>query len=153
MCRPTVRRIASYFSMVSEGSLSGRFLRPATPTVHKSPDLPDSLKARKITADGRSLLEVFPSDNLRDREERTRFVDAVSAVAPQATGSPMIITAAGRAVIEAFLQAAGTALLFITLLLLWRLRSLRDSLLVLAPLTLAALLTVAATVVLGSGSD
>ncbi len=134
------------------GYLPGRLTALAEAITAEPVDvdaLPEALKARKLTADGRSLLEVFPAENLRERDERTRFVDVVSAVAPQATGAPMIITAAGRAVVDAFLQAAGTALLLITLLLLWRLRNLRDSLLVLAPLTLAALLTIAATVVLG----
>ena len=111
-------------------------------------DLPAALHDRGVAPDGKSLVTVYPRDDLRQRVERVAFVDAVSAVAPEATGVPVIVTAAGRAVIEAFLQAAGITLLLITLLLLAVLRSLRDSLLVLAPLFLAALLTVAATVVL-----
>jgi hopanoid biosynthesis associated RND transporter like protein HpnN len=111
-------------------------------------DLPADLVARKLAADGRSTVEVTPAGDLRERAPRERFVDAVQQVAPGATGAPIIITEAGRAVIGAFLQAAGTAVLLITLLLIALLRSVRDSLLVLAPLALAALLTVAATVVL-----
>jgi hopanoid biosynthesis associated RND transporter like protein HpnN len=110
-------------------------------------DLPADLVARKIAADGRSVVEVTPAADLRERAQRQRFVDAIQAVAPDATGAPIIITEAGRAVIEAFIQAAGTAVLLIALLLVALLRNLRDSLLVLAPLVLAALLTVAATVV------
>jgi hopanoid biosynthesis associated RND transporter like protein HpnN len=110
-------------------------------------DLPADLVARKLAADGRSVVEVAPAADLRDRGQRHRFVDALQRVAPDATGAPIIITEAGRAVVEAFFQAAGTAVLLITLLLVALLRSLRDSLLVLAPLVLAALLTVAATVV------
>jgi hopanoid biosynthesis associated RND transporter like protein HpnN len=110
-------------------------------------DLPPHLVARKLAADGQAVVEVVPLGDLRDPARRRRFVDAVQAVAPEATGAPIIITEAGRAVIEAFLQAAGTAVLLIALLLLAVLRSVRDSLLVLAPLVLAALLTVAVTVV------
>ena len=112
-------------------------------------DLPRDLVERKLAADGRSVVDVYPVEDLRDRSHRLAFVDSVSAVAPNATGAPVIITAAGRAVIEAFLQAAGIAVLLITLLLLVVLRDVRDSLLVLAPLMLAALLTVAASVLLG----
>ena len=90
----------------------------------------------------------MPAADLRDQTRRQNFVDAVQAVAPDATGPPIIITEAGRAVVDAFVQAAGTAVLLITLLLLAILRSFRDALLVLAPLLLAALLTVAVTVVL-----
>ncbi len=110
-------------------------------------DLPADLVARKLAADGRSTIEVTPAADLRARAQRQRFVDAVQQVAPDATGAPIIITEAGRAVVEAFFQAAGTAVLLITLLLVALLRSVRDSLLVMAPLGLAALLTVAATVV------
>ncbi len=112
-------------------------------------DLPRDLVERKLAADGRSVVDVYPAEDLRDQDHRLAFVDAVSAVAPDATGAPVIITAAGRAVVEAFLQAAGTAVLLITLLLLAMLRDVRDSLLVMAPLVLAALLTVAASVLLG----
>jgi hopanoid biosynthesis associated RND transporter like protein HpnN len=112
-------------------------------------DLPRDLVMRKLAADGQALVEVVPAQDLRDPTHRRLFVDAVQAVAPDATGPPIIITEAGRAVVDAFLQAAGTAVLLIALLLLAILRSVRDSLLVLAPLMLAALLTVAVTVVLG----
>ncbi len=111
-------------------------------------DLPSDLVMRNLAADGKALVEVVPADDLRDQTRRQDFVDAVQAVAPDATGPPIIITEAGRAVVGAFVQAAGTAVLLITLLLLAMLRSLRDALLVLAPLVLAALLTVAVTVVL-----
>jgi hopanoid biosynthesis associated RND transporter like protein HpnN len=112
-------------------------------------NLPEDLVGRYLAADGRSVVDVYPVEDLRDPARRRAFVDAVVRVAPEATGAPVIITAAGRAVVEAFLQAAGLAVLLITLLLFAMLRDVRDSLLVLAPLVLAALLTVAASVVLG----
>jgi hopanoid biosynthesis associated RND transporter like protein HpnN len=112
-------------------------------------DLPEALVSRKLAADGRSTVEVHPAADLRARGPRQRFVDAVQSLVPDATGAPIIITEAGRAVVEAFLQAAGISVLLISLLLLAILRSVRDSLLVLAPLVVAALLTVAATVIFG----
>ena len=111
-------------------------------------DLPAALRERNLTADGRAKIEIQPAEDLRNAEARHRFVDAVVAVAPNASGEPITITAAGRAVVRAFLEAAGIAIAAISVLLLVVLRSLRDSALVLAPLALAALLTVAATVVL-----
>ncbi len=110
-------------------------------------DLPEALVRRKLAADGRSTVEIHPAEDLRGRAARLRFVDAVQRLVPDATGAPIIITEAGRAVVAAFLQAAGISVLLISLLLLAVLRSVRDSLLVLAPLVVAALLTVAATVV------
>jgi len=111
-------------------------------------DLPAELRARMVAEDGRAIVRVTPAEDLRDQAARRRFVTAVQALAPGAAGAPVTITEAGAAVVGAFLQAALIALSLIAVLLLVVLRSLRDCALVLTPLTLAALLTVAATVVL-----
>ena len=112
-------------------------------------DLPEQLQRRLVAADGRAQVEIYPVEDLRDREARTRFVDAVRAVAPGVSGDPVDITEAGRAVLEAFRDAGLYAFALILLLLLAVLRSLRDTVLILGPLLLSALLTVAATVVIG----
>lgn len=111
-------------------------------------DLPAELRDRRIAADGRATIEVVPAEDLRDAEARRRFVAAVQQVVPGATGAPIIVTEAGRAVIQSFREAAIWAIGLITLLLLLVLRNLRDTVMVLAPLALAALITVAATVIL-----
>ena len=109
-------------------------------------DLPADLRARYLSESGPALLEIVPAGDLRDQETRRQFVDAVLEVAPSATDGAVSITEAGRAVLAAFEQAAVYAATAIALLLVVVLRSLRLSLLVLTPLALAALLTVAATV-------
>jgi uncharacterized protein len=109
-------------------------------------DLPDAFRARWLAADGRARIEIVPAEDLRDQQARRRFVRAVEAVAPQASGAPVIMTEGGEAVIGAFRQAAATAILAITLLLMALLRNVATVLLVLAPLVLAAVLTVAVTV-------
>src|SRR3546814_1020971 len=114
-------------------------LFPST-TLFRSPD---DLVARYRAADGRALLEIVPAADLRDEVARARFVDAVQAVAPQVSGVPVTIVEAGRAVVIAFAQAMLLAFVAIVVLLLVVLRSPLDTLLVLAPLVLAALLTVA----------
>ncbi|MDX1426175.1 MAG: MMPL family transporter, partial [Kiloniellales bacterium] len=86
-------------------------------------------------------------EDLRDQAARHRFVRAVRAVAPNASGATVEMTEGGRAVIDAYRQAAATAVVAIALLLLVLLRRLAAVVLVLAPLLLAAVLTVAATVV------
>jgi uncharacterized protein len=111
-------------------------------------DLPAQVRARLVAADGRALVEAVPAENLYEREPRRRFVDAVTRVAPAATGAPITITEAGRSVVRAFAEAAFYAVSLIVLLLLVLLRSVRETALVLAPLLLAAALTVAATVLL-----
>ncbi|MGH6947912.1 MAG: MMPL family transporter [Kiloniellales bacterium] len=111
-------------------------------------DLPEGLRDRFIAADGRALVRILPAEDLRDQAARRRFVDSVQAVAPGATGAPIIITEAGRAVVASFLEAAALTLVLVVLLLMLLLRSATATLTVLVPLGLAALLTVASTVVL-----
>ncbi len=118
----------------------------ATPVTLE--DLPANLQTRMIATDGRALVDVVPNGNLHDPDLRRRFVDAVTRVAPAATGPPITITEAGQAVVRAFAEAAIYAVSLIVLLLLVLLRSVRETALVLAPLMLAAVLTVAATVLL-----
>ncbi len=111
-------------------------------------DLPRSLKDREVAADGRARLKVFPRENLHDREALRRFVGAVLEILPEATGSTVVILEAGNTIVGAFRDAAVMAVVAILLLLAILLRSFRDVALVFAPLVLAALLTVAASVLL-----
>jgi hypothetical protein len=110
--------------------------------------LPGDLREREIAADGRTRLEVYPRENLTDREALRQFVEAVRAVAPNATGGPIIILEAGDAVVAAFREAGIIAVSCIAILLFVVLRNVRDVLFVFAPLVLATLLTVAASVLL-----
>ncbi len=111
-------------------------------------DLPAPLARRYLAEDGQARLQIIPSEDLRDRAARHRFVDAVLAVTPKVIGTPVSVTAGGRAVRQAFQEAGLYAFGAILLLLLLLLRSLRETALILAPLLLAALLTGAATVLL-----
>lgn len=111
-------------------------------------DLPESLKIRWRSDTGDYLVLAYPASNIDDNEALRRFVRAVEHHAPQISGTPAIILEAGEAVVEAFIQAFALALAGILLTLLWLLRSAVSTLLVLIPLLLAALFTVAATVVL-----
>ncbi len=111
--------------------------------------LPPQLRDDWITPDGRARVEVFPRGNTRDNGVLERFVAAVRTVAPDATGSPVTIQESGRLISHAFFQAGITAVVAITLLLAVILRSLRDVAMVIAPLLLAAILTLATTVLVG----
>lgn len=111
-------------------------------------NLPKGLRQRQVAADGRARLKVFPKESMRDREALGRFVEAVREIAPEAVGAPVVILEAGNTVVTAFRQAAMLAGACIALMLAVLLRNLRDVLFVFAPVTLAAVLTVAASVVL-----
>ena len=73
---------------------------------------------------------------------------AVLSVAPDATGTPIVVVAGGQEVVQAFRQASLLALTSIAVLLALVLRDLRDLVFVLAPLALALLFTAASAVLL-----
>ncbi len=112
-------------------------------------DLPEVLRRRQVAADGRARLTVYPKEDVHQRQALERFVAAVRGLAPEAAGSPVVILEAGNTVVAAFAQAAALAVGLISLLLAVLLRRARDVVLVFAPLLLAALLTIAASVLLG----
>jgi len=112
-------------------------------------DLPQDIRKRYLSADGRVRVEVYPVEDLLDNEALRRFVSTVREVAPNATDNPVILLEAGDAVVTAFRQATIIALVLIVVLLTVVLRRLRQVMMVLAPLVLAACFTVATAVILG----
>jgi len=110
--------------------------------------VPLPLRERMLTPDGRAIVIVKPAEDLRDPETRRRFAHDVREIAPNAVGPPVRFTAVGEAVIGAFRQAAAIAFIIIVALLSFVLRRAGDVAMVLAPIVLALLLTVASTVIL-----
>ena len=110
--------------------------------------LPMDLLRDWVSPDGLFRLQVFPADT-RDNAALTRFTDAVRQVAPDATGTPIIIEESGKVIVAAFLKAGLLSLLSIAIILALALRRLREVLLALAPLMLAGVLTLASCVLMG----
>jgi len=108
--------------------------------------LPTEIRSRYVAPDGRIRINVSPKENVRDRDALLKFVNSVRSIVPEAVGPPVVIYESSQTVISAFLNAALIAIVSITVLLLVVLKSVRDSLFVFAPITLAALLTVAISV-------
>jgi hopanoid biosynthesis associated RND transporter like protein HpnN len=118
----------------------------ATPV--KETDLPQELRSRYVTSDGRYRVEVFPRENILKTNSLKRFADAVSTLAPNSTDTPVTIREAGNAVVRSFLLATLYAFLAVTLFMLFELKSVLDTALVLAPLVLSLLITGAGSVIL-----
>jgi hopanoid biosynthesis associated RND transporter like protein HpnN len=111
--------------------------------------IPKELKLRMTGKDGRARIEVFPTQNLNDQRMLEEYVAAVQSVEPDAYGEGLLIIESGRVVIRALQQALITAGLVIILILAFLWRSLLDAALVVTPLVLAMILTVACSVALG----
>ncbi|MCS3902929.1 hopanoid biosynthesis associated RND transporter like protein HpnN [Methylohalomonas lacus] len=110
--------------------------------------LPAVLRDRWLSPDGWYLVDIQPSEALDSEAAMRDFVTALRAQTDDLIGAPVIQLEAGDSVVDAFTEAFILAFTVIGLLLLLLLRSLRDTLLALAPIALAALLTAAGTVLL-----
>ena len=104
-------------------------------------DIPPALTDRFIAQDGRARVDVYPAGDMRLRSDLERFVEDVRAVAPYATGAPVTILEAGNTVIRAFIQAAATSLILIAGLVILFTRRMRDIVLIIIPLFVAAVMT------------
>jgi len=112
-------------------------------------DIPTELHDTFVAQDGRYRIQISPADLNPDIETLTQFVQAVRSIAPDAIGDPVVIYETGQLVTRTFLQAAIFAIIAITVLLLFVLRNLADTLRVLVPLLFAALLTLGTCAALG----
>lgn len=134
------------------GTLPGRLrvLFEAIRAQHVSiEDLPPDLVSRMVSRDGRVRIEVFPKANLSDGDALEAFVTDVQRIAPNAIGNVVVMLESERAVVRSLRQALITAVAIITVLLLFLWRTLVDTLLVIVPLSLAAILTGATSTLLG----
>jgi len=111
--------------------------------------LPETLRRDWLSRDGRLRLQINSAVDLNQPANQERFVAQVHGVAPGAVGTPVIHLQAARVVVRAFQEAFSLALACIALLLWLILRNVREVLLVLIPLILAGLFSVAIMVALG----
>ena len=111
--------------------------------------LPDDLRQDWVSKDGRARVEVRPKGDQNNNETMRRFAAAVLEVAPNATGTPILIQESAKTIVRAFLQAGALALTLITLTLFFALRRVTDVLVTLVPLLLACVVTLELTVLFG----
>ncbi|AKH37732.1 MULTISPECIES: MMPL family transporter [Nitrosomonas] len=110
--------------------------------------LPGDLAERWLNPEGIYRIQIFPKKNLNDQENLKDFIADVRTVAPHATDLPVIYLESGNAVVSAFQDALMYALTTIFLAVLVMHRSLKDTVLILLPLLIMAILIGASTVLL-----
>ena len=108
----------------------------------------DDVRRDWITPEGQVLIEVYPKGNARDYKTLIAFTDAVRQIVPDATGAPISIQESAHTITGAFIHAGLYALLAIAFLSFLILRSLRDVVLLMMPLFLAGILTLATIVLI-----
>ena len=111
--------------------------------------LPTDLVQQWTTPDGHARIEIFPKGGILDDAGLKRFAEAVSAIAPNASGGPISIVASGRTIVDAFRQAGLWSFIVITALLFAALRRFVDVVYTVLPVMLTGLLTLGTCAVVG----
>ncbi|WP_239649810.1 MMPL family transporter [Methylocucumis oryzae] len=109
-------------------------------------DLPVDLKERWLSKDGQYRIQIYPKRDLNELSELERFITDVQTIAPDATDLPVLYWESMQAVVKAFEQAIAIAIITIAIVLYAIRRNLTDTLLIMTPLLLAGVLTMASTV-------
>ncbi len=117
-----------------------RMLTAPAPTLAS---LPDGFRSRLITTAGEHLVTVQPTHALTSRDQTDQFVADVLSVDPMAAGRTMVEWGIGEVVIAAFFQAILTTLLAVIALLILYFKRLTPVVLVLLPIGLTILYTLA----------
>jgi predicted RND superfamily exporter protein len=104
-------------------------------------DLPPDFRERYIGRSGKWLLRVFAKDCLWDFEPLEHFTRQIATVDPEATGKPFSTVEGLRAMKDGFQRAGLYALLVIVAVLFADFRSLRNTLIAVAPLTMGVILS------------
>jgi hopanoid biosynthesis associated RND transporter like protein HpnN len=145
---PLVRATAATAVVLPLGVMLDRVraLLQAGPVTIES--LPSDITGDWIARDGRARIQVFPKPQFDTDDGMWLFAQAVQKVAPDATGVPISIHAAGDAIVTSFLEAGVYSFLAITVILALALRRVADVVLTMVPVLLSGLLTFASTAVL-----
>jgi hopanoid biosynthesis associated RND transporter like protein HpnN len=113
-------------------------------------DLPTELRERWLSKDGVYRIQIFPKQDLNNLDNLETFITEVQTIAPETTDLPIMYWESMKEVIAAFQQAIIIALITIALLLYAIRRNVTDTLLVMTPLILAGLFTMASAVATGT---
>jgi hypothetical protein len=131
------------------GLLLGRIEAMLSADVVSAATLPAAMRDRFLSPGGVYRVEVMPAERLDDPATARRFADAVTRIAPDASGPPMQLTAAGGTVASAMLIATLLAAAMTAVVTLLATARAGDAVAVLVPLAMAGVLTAAASVLIG----
>jgi hopanoid biosynthesis associated RND transporter like protein HpnN len=120
-------------------------LSPQKVTLEK---MPKELISEWVAKDGQARVSVTPRGDSDNNDVLRQFVEAVTRIAPNASGEAVGIQKAGETIVNAFIEAAVWALVSIAVLLWLAFRRISDVALTLFPLLLAGTVTLELCVIL-----
>lgn len=111
-------------------------------------DLPSDLMRAWVARDGEARVQVVPRAGVVDGPALRAFVQSVQSLVPYAGGPAVSMIESGETMLRAFEIARVLAVVAVVVVLLLFLRRIGDTLRVMTPLVLAALLTLATMVII-----
>ena len=105
-------------------------------------DVPAQLRSRFVSRDGQKfLLQIYPKENVWEREPLEEFIRQLRSIDPDVTGSPIIGFESIGAMKDGYVEAAWYALLAVLVVTFLALRRVGDALLAVLPLGLGMVWT------------
>ncbi len=111
--------------------------------------LPAAIRARMMSPTGRFQVELVPAEDVWDADSMERFVAAIRAVDPAATGVPITQYESLRNMRRSFTEMGMLALALVTVVVFLDFRNVRDTTLVMVSLLVGLLWTVGVASLLG----
>lgn len=121
----------------------------STPITISVADLPQSLRERYLSPNGKWLLRIFATQSLWEFAPLQQFVNAVTSVDPEATGKPFTTLEGLAALRNGYQWAGGYALIAMIVVLLLDFRNPWHTLLALAPLLVGVIVSLGIMGMLG----
>lgn len=109
--------------------------------------LPSALSNRYLSKSGKWRVDMLPADDVRDPQKLENYVDRVEKAFPDISGSAIHSQKAGEVIAQSMIQASLLAVVVISVILLIFVQNPFTVLLILFPLSLAAILTIATGVI------
>lgn len=118
-------------------------------TPYSLDDLPNDIRRRLISADGRHLVQIMPSLDMAVTEQNRQFVEDVLSVVPNAAGVAIHEWGVGQVVVHAFFMAAVLSMLMIFVVLVFTFHRILPAVMIFVPMILVTVFTLAVAKMLG----
>ncbi len=102
-------------------------------------DLPPALRNRFIGRTGKLLLQVYPKEDVWQRDKQEAFIRQLRTIDPEATGTPVQLYEYTTLLKNSYVEAAGYSLLAILILVFIHFRTLSSVVLVLLPVLIGTI--------------
>ncbi len=102
-------------------------------------DLPPALRHRFVGVTGKQLLQIYPKENVWQRDHQQAFVDDLRKVDPNVTGTPVQLLEYTTLLKDSYVQAAWYSLAAITVLVLIHFRTIGSVILSLLPVAIGSM--------------